>query len=56
MVSFYAAGIGVDVPAVLVRGRRWHTLEEEESGTLGRLIGSRAGMTGVIVGNGSSSR
>ncbi len=25
-------------------------LEEEESGTLGRLIGSRAGMSGVLAG------
>jgi ABC-2 type transport system permease protein len=25
-------------------------LDEEESGTLGRLVGSRAGMTGVLVG------
>ena len=31
-------------------GRGGTLLEEEESGTLGRLLGSRAGMSGVLAG------
>ena len=50
MVSFYAAGIGVMFLLFSCSGAGGTLLEEEESGTLDRLIGSRAGMTGVIVG------
>ncbi|HUR19946.1 MAG TPA: ABC transporter permease [Vicinamibacterales bacterium] len=50
MVSFYAAGIGVMFLLFSCSGAGGTLLDEEESGTLDRLIGSRAGMTGVIVG------
>jgi len=50
MVSFYAAGIGVMFLLFSCAGAGGALLEEEESGTLGRLIGSRAGMTGVLLG------
>jgi ABC-2 type transport system permease protein len=49
-VSFYAAGIGVIFLLFSCAGAGGTLLEEEESGTLDRLIGSRAGMTGVLVG------
>jgi ABC-2 type transport system permease protein len=49
-VSFYAAGIGVMFLLFSCAGAGGTLLEEEESGTLDRLIGSRAGMTGVLVG------
>jgi ABC-2 type transport system permease protein len=50
MVSFYAAGIGVMFLLFSCAGAGGTLLEEEEAGTLDRLIGSRAGMTGVLVG------
>jgi ABC-2 type transport system permease protein len=50
IVSFYAAGIGVMFLLFSASGAGGALLEEEESGTLGRLIGSRAGMTGVLIG------
>lgn len=50
MVSFYAAGIGVMFLLFSCSGAGGALLEEEESGTLDRLIGSRAGMTGVLLG------
>jgi ABC-2 type transport system permease protein len=50
MVSFYAAGIGVMFLLFSCTGAGGTLLEEEESGTLDRLIGSRAGMTGVLLG------
>lgn len=50
MVSFYAAGIGVMFLLFSCSGAGGTLLDEEESGTLDRLIGSRAGMTGVIAG------
>lgn len=50
MVSFYAAGIGVMFLLFSCSGAGGALLEEEESGTLDRLIGSRAGMTGVLAG------
>jgi ABC-2 type transport system permease protein len=50
MVSFYAAGIGVMFLLFSCSGAGGTLLEEEESGTLDRLIGSRAGMTGVLFG------
>jgi ABC-2 type transport system permease protein len=49
-VSFYAAGIGVMFLLFSCAGAGGTLLEEEESGTLGRLIGSRAGMAGVLTG------
>jgi ABC-2 type transport system permease protein len=50
MVSFYAAGIGVMFLLFSCSGAGGTLLEEEESGTLDRLIGSRAGMGGVLFG------
>jgi ABC-2 type transport system permease protein len=50
IVSFYAAGIGVMFLLFSASGAGGALLDEEESGTLGRLVGSRAGMTGVLVG------
>ncbi|HKW03430.1 MAG TPA: ABC transporter permease [Vicinamibacterales bacterium] len=49
-ISFYAAGVGVMFLLFSCSGAGGALLEEEEAGTLGRLIGSRAGMTGVLVG------
>jgi ABC-2 type transport system permease protein len=49
-VSFYAAGIGVMFLLFSCAGAGGSLIEEEESGTLGRLIGSRAGMGGVLAG------
>jgi ABC-2 type transport system permease protein len=50
MVSFYAAGVGVMFLLFSCAGSGGTLLEEEESGTLGRLLGSRAGMKGVLLG------
>ena len=50
IVSFSAAGIGVMFLLFSCAGAGGALLEEDESGTLGRLIGSRAGMTGVLIG------
>jgi ABC-2 type transport system permease protein len=49
-VSFYAAGIGVMFLLFSCSGAGGSLLEEEESGTLGRLVSSRAGMGGVLAG------
>ena len=49
-ISFYAAGIGVMFLLFSCAGAGGTLLEEEEAGTLGRLIGSRAGMGGVLFG------
>ncbi len=49
-VSFYAAGVGVMFLLFSCAGAGGALLEEEESGTLERLIGSRAGMRGVLLG------
>ena len=49
-ISFYAAGIGVMFLLFSCAGAGGTLLEEEESGTLGRLISSRAGMSGVLAG------
>jgi ABC-2 type transport system permease protein len=49
-VSFYAAGIGVMFLLFSCAGAGGSLLEEEEAGTLDRLIGSRLGMTGVLAG------
>jgi ABC-2 type transport system permease protein len=48
MVSFYAAGVGVMFLLFSASGAGGSLLDEEESGTLGRLLGSRAGMNGVL--------
>jgi ABC-2 type transport system permease protein len=50
MVAFYAAGVGVMFLLFSASGAGGTLLDEEESGTLGRLIGSGAGMWGVLVG------
>lgn len=50
MVSFYAAGIGVMFLLFSCSGAAGTLLDEQDSGTLDRLIGSRAGMTGVLLG------
>jgi ABC-2 type transport system permease protein len=49
-ISFYAAGIGVMFLLFSCAGAGGTLLEEEESGTLGRLVSSRAGMGGVLLG------
>jgi len=49
-ISFYAAGVGVMFLLFSCAGAGGSLIEEEESGTLGRLISSRAGMTGVLLG------
>jgi ABC-2 type transport system permease protein len=49
-ISFYAAGIGVMFLLFSCAGAGGSLLEEEESGTLGRLLGSKAGMRGVLFG------
>jgi ABC-2 type transport system permease protein len=50
LVSFYAAGIGVMFLLFSCAGAGGTLLEEEENGTLVRLVGSRAGMAGVLAG------
>lgn len=50
MVSFYAAGVGVMFLLFSCSGAGGALLDEEESGTLGRLLGSRLGMNGVLAG------
>ena len=47
-VSFYAAGIGVMFLLFSCSGAGGALLDEQEAGTLERLIGSRAGMNGVL--------
>jgi ABC-2 type transport system permease protein len=49
-VSFYAAGIGVMFLLFSASGAGGVLLDEEESGTLGRLLSSRVGMSGVLAG------
>lgn len=49
-VSFYAAGIGVMFLLFSCSGNSGTLLEEQEAGTLGRLVGSRAGIGGVLAG------
>src|SRR5439155_9687000 len=49
-ISFYAAGVGVMFLLFSCSAAGGGLLDEEENGTLGRLIGSRAGMTGVLAG------
>jgi linearmycin/streptolysin S transport system permease protein len=50
LVSFYAAGIGVMFLLFSSAGGGGTLLDEQDAGTLGRLIGSRAGMGGVLAG------
>jgi len=50
LIAFYAAGIGVMFLLFSCSGAGGAILEEVESGTLDRLIGSRVGMTGVLLG------
>jgi ABC-2 type transport system permease protein len=49
-ISFYAAGIGVMFLLFSSAGAGGSLLEEEESGTIGRLVESRAGMSGLLIG------
>jgi ABC-2 type transport system permease protein len=51
LISFYAAGIGVMFLLFsMVGGAGGTLLDEVESGTLERLLSTRIGMTGVLVG------
>ena len=47
-VSFYAAGIGVMFLLFSASGAGGSLLDEQDSGTLGRIVGSRAGMGGLL--------
>jgi ABC-2 type transport system permease protein len=49
-ISFYAAGTGVMFLLFSCAGAGGALLDEEESGTLGRLLSGRVGMRGVLVG------
>jgi ABC-2 type transport system permease protein len=49
-VSFYAAGVGVMFLLFSCSGAGGAMIEEEEAGTLGRLVGSKLGMRGVLAG------
>jgi ABC-2 type transport system permease protein len=49
-ISFYAAGVGVMFLLFSCAAAGGSLLDEEESGTLGRLLSSRAGMSGVLAG------
>jgi len=50
LISFYAAGVGVMFLLFSCSAGAGSMLDEEESGTLGRLLSSRAGMRGVLLG------
>lgn len=50
IVSFYAAGTGVMFLLFSCAGAGGALLDEQESGTLGRLLSSKAGMRGVLLG------
>jgi ABC-2 type transport system permease protein len=50
LISFYAAGVGVMFLLFSCSSGAGSMLDEEESGTLGRLLSSRAGMRGVLLG------
>jgi ABC-2 type transport system permease protein len=49
-ISYYAAGIGVMFLLFSCSGNSGTLLEEQESGTLGPLVGSHAGIGGVVLG------
>lgn len=50
LVAFYAAGIGVMFLLFSCSAAGGSMIDELDSGTLDRLIGSRAGMSGVLLG------
>jgi ABC-2 type transport system permease protein len=50
LVSFYAAGIGVMFLLFSVSGASGALLDETDSGTLDRVLSTRVGMTGLLVG------
>lgn len=50
LIAFYAAGVGVMFLLFSCSSAGGAMLEEVESGTLERLIGSQLGMTGVLLG------
>jgi len=49
-ISFYAAGTGVMFLLFSCAGAGGTLLDEEESGTLSRLLGGRVGMRGILAG------
>ena len=50
LIAFYAAGIGVMFLLFSCSGAGGTMIDEVDSGTLERLIGSRVGMSGVLLG------
>jgi ABC-2 type transport system permease protein len=50
LIAFYAAGVGVMFLLFSCAGAGGTMIDEVDSGTLERLIGSRVGMTGVLIG------
>jgi ABC-2 type transport system permease protein len=50
LVSFYAAGVGVMFLLFSVSGASGALLDEVDSGTLDRVLSTRVGMTGLLVG------
>jgi ABC-type multidrug transport system permease subunit len=50
LISFYAAGIGVMFLLFSVSGASGALLDEVDTGTLDRVLSTRVGMTGLLVG------
>ena len=50
LVSFYAAGVGVMFLLFSVTGASGTLLDEVDSGTLDRVLSTRVGMTGLLLG------
>jgi ABC-2 type transport system permease protein len=50
LVSFYAAGVGVMFLLFSVTGASGTLLDEVDSGTLDRVLSTRVGMTGLLIG------
>jgi ABC-2 type transport system permease protein len=50
LVSFYAAGVGVMFLLFSVSGASGSLLDEVDSGTLDRVLSTRVGMSGLLVG------
>jgi ABC-2 type transport system permease protein len=50
LVSFYAAGVGVMFLLFSVSGAGGALLDEVDSGTLDRLLSTRLGMSGLLIG------
>ena len=50
LVSFYAAGVGVMFLLFSVSGASGTLLDEVDSGTLDRVLSTRVGMSGLLVG------